>query len=344
MTAPEKTSRVWMFRLISVATPVLLGGIFVIWLLFQRGWLVTTEAGIEFRRPPLYLEEPGHEITGHRYLYDTQLGWRNIPDWNATTFQKPLSINANGLRAGRDYSFDKPAGTKRILVLGDSYAWGYGVADQELFSELLERQLASRNGKWQVINSGVSGWGTDQQHLYLKNEGLKYQPDVVVVAFFIGNDIDNNVAATQYGLNKPVLVGSDLTLRNVPVPRPGQPVNPYVLDKLSKLDPVEHSVRIVSAIAEECVANDCELVLMKFGVFLAPRLPYAVDLNRRFTDSVQALGANLKFLDLDEQFAMKGFDLVKLTSGNDDGHWNAFGHQQVASMLETFLVENGMLD
>ena len=33
----------------------------------------------------LYLQEPGHELTGHRYLYDAELGWRNIPNWQATT-------------------------------------------------------------------------------------------------------------------------------------------------------------------------------------------------------------------------------------------------------------------
>ena len=78
----------------------------------------------------IYLQEPGHEKTGHRYLYDPELGWRNIPGWRATTYDRPLVINSKGLR-DREYPYEKSDGTRRILVLGDSYAWGYGVRGKE---------------------------------------------------------------------------------------------------------------------------------------------------------------------------------------------------------------------
>ena len=352
MTAAAQANRgrTCLFRLIAVAAPVLVAAAFGIWLLFQRGWLVVAEGSIQFVRPPLYLAEPGHEKTGHRYLYDKTLGWRNIPNWTATTNGRPLTINANGLRASRDYEYEKPAGAKRILVLGDSYAWGYGVADDELFTELLEQSLnakapeESATSTWEVINSGVSGWGTDQQLLYLKQEGLRYQPDIVVVAFFLGNDLDNNVAASQYGLNKPVFTDRFLSLGNVPVPRPGQSVDPYVARKVSALDSATHTASLLASIATTCEQNDCEVVLMKFGLFLAPTQDYALGVQRAFQDALTAAQIDLHYLDLDKVFADRGHDMRRLTTGNDDGHWNAFGHGEVAKILDSYLRKEQLAD
>ena len=124
---------------------------------------------------PVYVKEPGHERTGHFYLFDATLGWRNVPNWTAKTRGQPLTINSRGLR-DREYTLAKPLGVKRLLVLGDSFVWGYGVGDDDIFTEVLERRFESERRPWQVVNTGVSGWGTDQQYLFLKNEGLSISP------------------------------------------------------------------------------------------------------------------------------------------------------------------------
>lgn len=340
-----RQSRGCLFRTIVVLVPLCLGLIFSIWVLISRGVLVRDDNGrISLVEPPLYLEEPGYELSGHRYLYDKVLGWRNIPNWNATTFDKPLTINSKGLR-DREHQYRKPVDCSRILVLGDSYAWGYGVADDETFSHRLERLYSEKNRNRQVINTGVSGWGTDQQLLFLREEGWKYEPDVVVVAFFIGNDIDNNMAVNQYHLNKPVFVDSQLTLENTPVPKPTDAVDPVLLSRMRALDPVKHTVDILRGIAQECMGHDCKLVIMKFGNFLAPTLPYAMDLESRFESALQKAQLGAEYVDLDELFAAQGLDSAKLTNGNNDGHWNAFGHGVVAkSLMETldaFSVSDG---
>ena len=46
----------------------------------------------------IYVKEKGHEHSGHLYLYDETRGWRNVPNWSATTRGFPLSINSHGLR------------------------------------------------------------------------------------------------------------------------------------------------------------------------------------------------------------------------------------------------------
>ena len=177
-----------LFRLIACGIPLAIGSIAVFTILRNR----TDEEVI-------YVQEAGHELTGHRYVYDEVIGWRNIPNWEATTFGRELTINSKGLR-DREYPYEKPAGTSRILVLGDSFAWGYGVADDEIFTEILEGILQGTSPRWEVLNAGVSGWGTDQEYLFLVREGFKYSPNIVVLALFNLNDPVNNARSFEYGL------------------------------------------------------------------------------------------------------------------------------------------------
>jgi lysophospholipase L1-like esterase len=328
-----------MFRAVAAGVPLAVGGVLLAWVLFQQGWLSRDpQSGrIRVQRPPLYLQEPGYEVTGHRYLYDATLGWRNIPGWRATTRGRPLSINAQGFRGTEDVDDAKSRGVRRILILGDSYAWGYGVADHEVFAVLLERLLNEVGNRYEVINTGVSGWGTDQQLLFLRQEGFRYDPDVVVVAFFLGNDIDNNSAASQYGLHKPVFVDYAPRVANVPVPRPGQPVDSRLQRRVAHLDPVRLTVAILHGIQQACRRHGCRLVLMKFGRFLAPDLPYAIELERNFVRALTAAQLELAYLDLDEEFRRRDLDARALLEGNDDGHWNAYGHRQVAEILREYL-------
>jgi hypothetical protein len=100
----------------------------------------------------------------------------------ATTFR----TNSNGLR-DREYSFDKPNGVTRIVVLGDSSTWGWGVGDDEIYTEVLESLLPNV----EVINLGVSAYGTQQEFDYLKMQGMKYDPDMVILGFSL-NDIAGN--------------------------------------------------------------------------------------------------------------------------------------------------------
>lgn len=286
---------------------------------------------------PIYLQEPGHERTGHRYLYDANLGWRNIPSWSATTNGQTLTINSKGLR-DREHSYDKPENTKRILVLGDSYAWGYGVADDEIFTTRLQDLVDTTPfvpmTRYSIINCGVSGWGTDQEYLFLLEEGFKYSPDLVVLAFFIVNDIQNNSASIQYGMNKPLFLNRSLQLANVPVPRPFSDATPIRCQD----DPVQITISIIERMNEECEKHNCGLVVMKFGQFL-PGHDINPQLQKANRELVAELSDRLKvpFFDLDEEFFANRIASDTLLRGNDDSHWNANGHELVADYLFEFL-------
>jgi len=93
------------------------------------------------------------------------------------------------------HAVSKDQNVFRILVLGDSYVEGIQVSIEELFTRQLENLLnGSNNGtvKYEVINMGVSGYGTTQELLLLKDKGFIFSPDLVILCFNLGNDIRNN--------------------------------------------------------------------------------------------------------------------------------------------------------
>ena len=101
-----------------------------------------------------------------------------------------IKINNVGLR-GEDISYEKPRGTRRVLVVGDSLTFGLYVENDETYPSVLESMYAEEGAKIQVLNAGYAGgWSPDEHYAWLLNEGLKFNPDVIIYGFYVGNDID----------------------------------------------------------------------------------------------------------------------------------------------------------
>jgi GDSL-like lipase/acylhydrolase family protein len=113
--------------------------------------------------------------------------------------------NSRGFRNDRDFAYDKPAGTLRVLSLGDSHTQGYEVRQNATFSSVLERYLTGHGVRAEVLNAGVSGFSNAEELAFLENEGVRYHPDVVVLAFY-ANDFDDNFKAGLFGLEGDRLV------------------------------------------------------------------------------------------------------------------------------------------
>jgi hypothetical protein len=123
-----------------------------------------------------------------------------IQGWEVDEGHAFVRINSRGLR-DREHALAKPAGTYRIAILGDSYAEAKQVAMERTFWWLLPERLASCGfapGKTiETVNFGVSGYGTAHELLMLQNRVWQYQPDMVLLAFFPGNDVRNNSQALE---------------------------------------------------------------------------------------------------------------------------------------------------
>lgn len=125
----------------------------------------------------------------------------------------PVANNAEGFR-DRDHGLTKPAGTYRIAVLGDSMAEALAVPVEKTFWSVMERALtACRKSPVEVMNFSVSGYGTAQQLLTLRHNALKYRPDLILLAFFSGNDVWNNERALDGHEDRVYFVLEDGALR-----------------------------------------------------------------------------------------------------------------------------------
>src|SRR5215813_15351926 len=113
--------------------------------------------------------------------------------------------NSKGFRSDSEYSYGKPTGTLRVLSLGDSHTEGFECHQDKTYSSVIERFLGKRGVKAEVINAGVSGFGTAEALLFLENEGIKYSPNVVVLGYF-ANDVDDNIKADLFRLDNGALV------------------------------------------------------------------------------------------------------------------------------------------
>jgi lysophospholipase L1-like esterase len=121
-------------------------------------------------------------------------------EWSWTT-------NSVGFRGTREYASPKPRDIRRVLVLGDSFTFGFGVNDAQTYSAVLEELLnsACEGYRVQVINAGVSGFSTSQELILLERDGPALQPDAVVVGFFI-NDPQDNIDKSVHSIDGDSLV------------------------------------------------------------------------------------------------------------------------------------------
>ncbi len=129
--------------------------------------------------PPLeWREHPARLLQ-----FDPERGWALRPDADDFTVDKPCHVNSDGFR-DRDFSVEKPAGTRRVVCLGDSYTYGWGVDVRDSYPKQLERALSVDDHPAEVLNLGVFGYNADQCRVTLRRQGLKYSPDLVIYSFY----------------------------------------------------------------------------------------------------------------------------------------------------------------
>ncbi len=128
------------------------------------------------------------------WLDDPVLGRRLVPSqegWfvaNTSEYKTWITTNSKGWR-DTEHIEEKPGGTYRILVLGDSFVENFQVPLEDTFFKQLEGGLGKTV---EVVAMGMGNTGSAQQLIALKELGIKYQPDLVVQLFYTGNDIRNN--------------------------------------------------------------------------------------------------------------------------------------------------------
>lgn len=100
------------------------------------------------------------------------------------------NTNEFGFRSRSDVP--KVNDTLRVMALGDSFTFGFGVRDDETFPWKLDELLSAAVPGADVLNAGITGASNRQQIAYFWSEGVEYEPDLVLLQIFVGNDLKQN--------------------------------------------------------------------------------------------------------------------------------------------------------
>lgn len=290
------------------------------------------------------------------YQPDPLLYWKLKPNQDCYTKvdRKPVHVNSHGTR-GPEFQAVKPTNTLRILSLGDSKTFGWGLTEAESYSGLIEKMLQQYVGsakKVEVINAGVNAWSYAQMHTYLREFGLKYQPDIVILA-------DANLWTQFSDQNSPEFV--DAFMRRVWLKNflrrfatyhyiveyklqkiyglhrkkfiPIDPKQDTFFKEQQANDPYAFIREQIEAVCSLALSNHIKPLLLHMPTLTQLREPDSNNVIKAKTLVSQKLGVPLVDMTADMQPKGEGLFLE-----GDEAHLNVFGNQLVAQRLFSSLT------
>ena len=300
--------------------------------------------------------DSGTQIFYRFDAYDPTKGWKSKPDLrNVWVFDsKVLNTNSLGFRGVREYAYAKDPERTRILALGDSFTFGDEVSDEETYPHYLQETLPQT----EVMNLGVHGYGHDQMLILLREEALRYEPDIVLLGY-ISSDMKRNLLGFKdYAKPRFVLVDGKLQLRGTPVPPPEEVLRRSgtrwrVLDLFSyarygvmKKTGLLYKRReaMTAALLGEIAATVRESGAVPVFVYLLSPEEYGDEAaaihNERFLmetcrrqEATGCVSTRPRFLE-------------RMAAGvtfKPEGHWGPTGHRTVAEVIATYLVAEGLV-
>lgn len=314
------------------------------------------EDDLSRRRSWVQRHRSGAEVYYAFDAYDPTQGWiakPNLRDEQAGP-NWSVSTNSRGLRGKTEYAYEKTAGKLRALVLGDSFTFGDEVGDNETYSYYLQQLLP----QIEVINMGVHGYGHDQMLILFKEEGVKYQPDIVILGFLEKDMARNLLEFRDYAKPKFVMENGQLALRGSPVPRPEQVLEwdwarPRTVDILSA---IVQQYRVWSGLDRAAQVDITMRILDEIvGVVQSIRAtPIFVYLptGREIADPDAATEGEQVFFSLCRSirrvrcFSSRPQFTEQVAQGKTfkvKGHWEPLGHVTAAAAMHRFLVDGAYL-
>ncbi len=269
----------------------------------------------------------------------------HIPGASALLQGVPVAINSKGLR-DHEYDYEPRPGVTRILALGDSVTFGWGVKLEETYPKVLERLLndGASQGSYEVLNGGVGNYTTTRIIALYEFELRKYKPSVVLFAFYLNNANDAPDSSFKFlfdtPLEFPVFLWSRLQAVSTRYGM-GKSFDDFYRDLYSNGNPqfVRFRANLASFLRE--LRQDGKIVIVA-------SVPDTRDLERpayRFqfvTDELAAIAREqgVHFVDLFP--ALRGIPAAKILNTPEDRHPNAEGHRLMAQALYVYLLSIGI--
>jgi lysophospholipase L1-like esterase len=130
-------------------------------------------------------------------MANPRLPFHHFPDKEGDYYGVHIKTNSMGFRY-REITFAKPEGTKRILLLGDSFTLGWGVPFEETYSSLLEKYLNQKEKRTEVVNLGVGNYNSIMELELFKLKGLELNPDLVILMYYINDAEPTPIVTTSF--------------------------------------------------------------------------------------------------------------------------------------------------
>jgi len=308
-----------------------------------------------------------------RYVIDAPYGvlmnQPNIDTWHITKEYKiNMRTNSKGIRTDREIGYEKPPGMKRIVALGDSYTLGYGVNLEDLFLTRLENKLNEQGVSAEIINLGVNGFSNAEELVTLENEGLKYGPDLILLAYY-QNDLGDNVVSGLYRVEGHELIRAQKEylpkskLRNF---LHSFGIYRYLTEKSQLLYLIRSNIakqirssslkkrelglnqKEVSADADQLILG-AKIIGRIYEVAEDKNIPFLlVDIPSR------SLTSNIPIEQMTYLDQIHFFDSAKILKKvpkdillywkKSDGHWTPTAHRIVGERLAEFIIEHNLLE
>lgn len=299
---------------------------------------------------PRFVTDPGYGVRWNQARVDTR-------HYSPGEYDVRVTTNSVGMRGPREYPVDRAPDTLRILLLGDSFTFGFGVEDDEVVSAVLEDRLnaVAPGRRAEALNLGVSGFGQAEEIVTWQERGRQYRPDVVVILYF-DNDIGNNAVANLFSVQpdgtvirtgKEYLPGArlqELLYTMAPLRWLFEHSQAWTLirNRLSQLvqnaklkeqglkdfdDATPAGVTLTQALLGE-LAREIRADGARPIFLIIPNSPGMVSDFPLGAGEVEALGATL----VDGRAFLSPADYYKA-----DGHWRASGHRKAAAELAAII-------
>ncbi len=137
-------------------------------------------------------------------LGDTLLPFHHKANVFGKYYGVEINTNSLGLR-DVEFKIPKPLGTKRVMMLGDSFTLGWGVPFSETLAKRLEKQIATKFSNYEILNMGTGNYNSSMEVELFKRKGLTLEPNIVVLMYYI-NDTEPTpkISSNTYPLMKHV--------------------------------------------------------------------------------------------------------------------------------------------
>lgn len=309
------------------------------------------------------------------------LKWELKPNQRAYTIDAPVVTNSAGFR-GPEFPLIKGPDTFRILALGDSVAFGVGTRFEDTYGQQLQRILAERypGRNVEVLNMGVAGYNTRHELIVLREKGLRYSPDLVLIGFYwndiLGNDKplpwepgfvpeppavgpDGHVLwAPRHSLSKPLrdllrewrtlyLATQRLQALKDSLFPSNHPYDVHFRALLAGDEPLlepswRHTERRLSELVEMADRHRFRLLLLIFPDAIQMQDRYAdIPYQRRLKEMADRRG--IPYIDLRPEFRRSGYTNVWPFVPYDHVHPNNVGHHLAARAAFNFIVAHDLI-